>query len=46
MEVVKRMDLTGRETIAKAELTTVKSPDYIASLKGTLGADYDWIEAS
>ena len=46
VEVVKRMDLTGRETIAKAELTTVKSPDYIASLKGTLGADYDWIEAS
>ncbi|QEG36763.1 hypothetical protein Pr1d_40990 [Bythopirellula goksoeyrii] len=38
-EVVNRMDLAARESIAKAELETVKSPNYISSLIGAIGAD-------
>ncbi|TWU29878.1 hypothetical protein Pla144_06580 [Bythopirellula polymerisocia] len=39
IEVVNRMDLTSRESIAKAELEKVKASTYVTSLIGAIGAD-------
>ncbi len=39
VEVVKRMNLTARESIARKELERVQSPAYAKSLVGAIGAD-------
>lgn len=38
-EVVHRMDLTARQQLATQELETVRSPSYVDSLRGWIGAD-------